>query len=198
MQWKGARAHEKERKEGWKMGMNLCWPLNHRASDEITLLLNIVLNKANCEAASTHTHKRAFSAIYGTHPREKIPDLTRVKRENTESEKTKIKLRIVWRREELKGKYEMLEGGKGLNHSTWRGKERGWWDVYEKGKMKDPNWKDRQGQAVKRVKWSADYLNGSQTEDFDSFSPCSALTVPESTNVLICDRRKISRESFKV
>lgn len=146
MQWKGARADEKERKEGWKMGMSLCWPLNHRASDEITLLLNIVLNKANCEAASitnTHTHKRAFSAIYGTHPREKTPNLTRVKRENTESEKTKIKLRIVWRREELKGKSETLEGGKGLNHSTWSGKERGWKYVYEKGKMKDPIWKDR-------------------------------------------------------
>lgn len=44
-----------ERERERKMGTNQCWPLDHRASDEITLLLNIVLNGANCEVASRHT-----------------------------------------------------------------------------------------------------------------------------------------------
>lgn len=46
---------------------------------------------------------------------------------------------------------------------------------------------------MKRVKWSAAYLKGSQTQVFDFLSPCSALTVPEPTNVSIWDRGWLTR-----
>lgn len=56
-----------------------------------------------------------------------------------------------------------------------------------------PKWKERQGHALKRVKLSAAYLNGSQFQVFDSLSPGSALTVPEPTNVSIWDRSWLRR-----